>query len=453
MTKRVAIISDHASPLALIGGVDSGGQNVYVSQIARQLPDSGYEVDVFTRRDDPDVPDIVPWQDGVRIIHVPAGPASFVPKEALLPYMADFTRFLIHHCRSRPYDAMHANFWMSGLVAADVKKQLGIPFVITFHALGRIRRIHQGNNDKFPDDRFAVEDRIVAEADRIIAECPQEKEDLIQYYQADPKKIALVPCGFDPDELALTNKSLARLALGFSPEERLILQLGRMVPRKGVANVIRGLARLIHDHQIPARLIIVGGESEAPDPDLTPEIGRLQAIAAEEGVTGQVTFVGRREREVLKYYYNAADLFVSTPWYEPFGITPVEAMACGTPVIGARVGGIKFTVTDGETGYLVPPREPEALADRLAHLFENPDLLARMGEAGIKRVNTYFTWSKVASSIASLLDQLLPAGQPDLEPESGSLERLRRSFKTGLDVPNGRPSTVKFPTFNLNLKE
>jgi glycosyltransferase involved in cell wall biosynthesis len=293
----------------------------------------------------------------------------------------------------------------------------------------------------------------VAEADRIIAECPQEKEDLTQYYQADPEKIALVPCGFDPRELGPTNKTLARLALGLSPEERLILQLGRMVPRKGVANVIRGLARLIHDHHLPARLIVVGGESEAPDPDLTPEIGRLQAIAAEEGVSEQVTFVGRREREVLKYYYNAADLFVSTPWYEPFGITPVEAMACGTPVIGARVGGIKFTVTDGETGYLVPPKAPEALADRLAHLFQNPDLLERMGEAGIKRVNTHFTWSRVASSIASLLDQLLPAGQPDLETEAGSLKRLKRSFKTGLDVPNGRPPTVKFPTFNLNLKE
>ena len=411
MTKRIALISEHASPLAILGGVDSGGQNVYVSQIARHLPPLGYEVDVFTRRNSDLLPEIVEWLDGVRIIHVPAGPAEFVAKEKLLPTMAEFTRYVIACCRDGAYDLIHANFWMSALVAAEVKKALDIPFVVTFHALGRVRRLHQGKDDHFPDTRFDVEDRIVAEADRIIAESPQEKQDLIQLYNANPARISLIPGGFDPVELAPVNKILARVALGFSPKERLILQLGRMVPRKGVANVIRGLARLIHDHDILARLIVVGGEAEAPDPRLTPEIGRLKAVAEAEGVADQVTFVGRRGREALKYYYSAADVFVTTPWYEPFGITPVEAMACGTPVIGAAVGGIKFTVADGKTGFLVPARDPDALGQRLAHLYRHPELLDRFGRRGIQRANEFFTWPRVAGATADLYGEILTVGQ------------------------------------------
>ena len=439
MTKRIALISEHASPLAILGGVDSGGQNVYVSQIARHLPSLGYEVDVFTRRDSDCLPEIVEWLDGVRIIHVPAGPAEFVAKEKLLPHMADFTRTIIEYCRDGAYDLIHANFWMSALVAADVKKALDIPFVVTFHALGRVRRQHQGKNDRFPDSRFDVEDRIVAEADRIIAESPQEKQDLVQLYHADPVRITLIPGGFDPVELAPINKILARIALGFSANERLILQLGRMVPRKGVANVIRGLARLIHDHDILARLIVVGGEADSPDPRLTPEIGRLQGIAEAEGVADQVTFVGRRGREMLKYYYSAADIFVTTPWYEPFGITPVEAMACGTPVIGADVGGIKFTVVDGQTGFLVPARDPDALGQRLADLYRQPELLDRFGRRGIQRANDFFTWPKVASTTAALYSEIVGVGQPEvawLQPAGAEsrLELIDQGFVASIET-------------------
>ncbi len=167
MIRRVALISEHASPLSVLGGVDSGGQNVYVGQLARHLAGRGYGVDVFTRRDSGRLPDIVDWTHGVRVIHVPAGPAEFVRKEDLLPYMEAFTAYLQQFCRCQreAYDLVHANFWMSGLVACDLKAALGIPFVITFHALGRVRRLHQGDADGFPDQRFAIEDRIVAEAD------------------------------------------------------------------------------------------------------------------------------------------------------------------------------------------------------------------------------------------------------------------------------------------------
>jgi phosphoheptose isomerase len=344
--------------------------------------------------------------------------------------MGEFTEYVLRLCRRRrkAYDLVHANFWMSGLVAAELKRVHGIPYVITFHALGRVRSLHQGDADRFPKERVAIEDRVAAESNFVVAECPQDAEDLIRLYDMDPARIVTIPCGFDPSELWPINKTVARTTLGLPPDERIVLHVGRLVPRKGIDNVIRAFARLCSQHGFAGRLLIVGGESNDPDPSLTPEIGRLQEIARDEGVADLVTFVGRRGREVLKYYYSAAEVFVSTPWYEPFGITPVEAMACGTPVVGANVGGIKFSVRDGETGYLVPPRDPDALADRLAQLFRQPRLMSVFRRQAVRRANDLFTWSRVTSALAGLYEDVLAARSPIWPGEPQELAILERSF-------------------------
>jgi phosphoheptose isomerase len=359
-----------------------------------------------------------------------------VRKEDLLPLMPEFTANVLKFCRKqrRAYELIHANFWTSGLVACDIKRELGTPFVITFHALGRVRRQHQGDADGFPEERSTVEDRVIAEADHIVAECPQDEEDLIQLYNADPAKITIVPCGFDPAEFFPISKALARVVLGIAPEERIILQLGRLVPRKGVDNVIRGFARLVQRHNIGARLLIVGGESDEPDEEATPEIARLREIARAEGVEDDVQFVGRRGRDALKYYYSAADIFVTTPWYEPFGITPVEAMACGTPVVGANVGGIKFTVRDGETGYLVAADNPDALGERLSHLYRHPKLLSVFRYQAVRRVNDLFTWRKVTDSIALLYEDVLAAARPGYGVETEHMARIDRGFNDTIEA-------------------
>jgi D-inositol-3-phosphate glycosyltransferase len=434
--KRIAMISEHASPLAILGGVDGGGQNVYVGQLARHLAAIGYEVDVFTRRDSPGLPEVAEWVSGVRIVHVPAGPAEYVRKEDLLPHMAEFTAGMARFCRRqlRRYALVHANFWMSGLVAADLRQGLGLPFVVTFHALGRVRRVFQRAADEFPDVRFAIEDRIVAEADHIVAECPQEEEDLIRYYNADPARTTIIPGGFDPAEFWPIAKPLARVTLGLSPDEPIVLQLGRLVPRKGVDTAIRGLACLRREHDVDARLLIVGGDSSDPDPRVTPEIGRLQGLAREEGVEDAVAFVGRRGRDVLKYYYSAADVFVTTPWYEPFGITPLEAMACGTPVVGANVGGVKFTVRDGETGYLVPPGDAAAVAERIAYLYRQPRLLSVFRRQAIRRANDLFTWRHVAGAVAALYEEVLAAGDPRRRAQAGHLAVVDHGFDETLQA-------------------
>ncbi len=397
--KSIAIISDHASPLADLGGVDSGGQNVYVKQVADRLASRGYQVDVFTRRDNKGLPDIIRCENGVRVVHITAGPAGYVKKEELLQYMDEFTVNMMKFCAKLSYDMVHANFWMSGLVAVYIKRLLKIPFVITFHALGRIRRMYQHDADKFPDERFSIEDLIIREADGIIAECPQDREDLVQFYQAQSAKIAVIPCGFDPVEVYPVDKAIARSVLGFRADMPLVLQLGRIVPRKGIDTVIRGFARFTKKHLFPAKLAIVGGASRRPDPARDPEIRRLQEIAKREDIYDRVVFTGRAARDELKYYYSAADVFITTPWYEPFGITPVESMACGTPVIGANVGGVKFTVRDAVTGHLVPTNDPGAISAALFRLYSSNGLLQKMGKNALERVNKLFTWEIVVNKI------------------------------------------------------
>lgn len=401
---KIAVISEHASPMAIAGGTDSGGQNVYVAHIAKQLARQDWQVDVFTRRDSQGKPVVAEWQPGVRVVNVPAGPPQEIAKERLLPYMPAFSAFMQDFIADEgvSYELVHANFFMSGWVGLQLQRRLGLPLVMTFHALGKVRRVHQRDGDLFPDERFAIEERIVRRAAAIIAECPQDRLDLMSLYDADPERIELVPCGFDAAEFTPLDRAHSRNALQWNAGQFCILQLGRMVARKGIDNVVRALAVLRQQRGIDAHLHVVGGNSDSPDPRHTPEIGRLRELAASLGMAEHVTFAGRRDRSVLALYYSAADVFVSTPWYEPFGITPLEAMACAIPVVGAAVGGIRHTVLDGKTGFLVPPKDPNTLAERLEVLARNPELRVTMGAAGWARAHRSFTWTKVARRLGAI---------------------------------------------------
>jgi D-inositol-3-phosphate glycosyltransferase len=441
--KKIALISEHASPLAAPGSIDSGGQNVYVAHLARQLAQLGYAVDVFTRCDSPQLERVVRLGPKLRVIHVPAGPAHFIAKEKMLPYMDDFARFMMSFMRRKKisYDLVHANFFMSGMVAQQIKKALGIPYVITFHALGRVRRLCQGQADGFPAVRMDIEEKLMQDAERIIAECPQDKEDMERLYGAPANRIDIVPCGFDPEELWPVPIT-ARPYLGLAADEFVLLQLGRIVPRKGVDNVIRSVAVLRELYGIRARLLVVGGNTGQNNTCTNPEINRLAALTKELGLEQQVIFTGQKSRETLRYYYSAADAFITTPWYEPFGITPVEAMACGTPVIGAAVGGIKTTVVEGRTGYLVPPDDPDALAERLALLHDQPQHARLLGSQGLRLAYQCYTWRSVAQQIAASYVSALEgavASIPQITanvstPNLSEIEWTARSYQTNLQA-------------------
>jgi D-inositol-3-phosphate glycosyltransferase len=401
---RIAMISEHAFPLAPSGSVDCGGQNVYVANVARELAGRGWAVDVFTRREDAGAPIVTRWIPGVRVVSVPAGPPRRVPKESLLPFMEEFAEWTETFARwqSRPYDVVHAHFFMSAWVGLRLRRRLGVPLAVTFHALGRVRRAHQSEADGFPDVRFDIEQCAMDEADVIVAECPEDLADMRRFYRVDPGRVRVVPCGFDPGELHPLARRHARHRLGMPQAEFSVLQLGRMVPRKGVDTVTEAIALLRGQYRIPAVLYVVGGNSRVPDAAETPEIGRLSHMASDLGIGDHVHFVGQRDRHELAQYYCASNVFVTTPWYEPFGITPLEAMACARPVVGADVGGIRFSVVHGRTGFLVPPRDPQAVARCLARLHHDRPLARAMGRLGRVRATERFTWS-------SVVDQLVPA--------------------------------------------
>ncbi|MGE0133797.1 MAG: glycosyltransferase [Dehalococcoidia bacterium] len=425
----IAVISEHASPLGLVGGVDAGGQNVYVARIARALAARGHRVDVFTRRDAPDLPRVAEV-DGYRVFHVKAGPPRFVRKEDFLDLMPEFTedvaRLVAEH---GPYDLAHANFWLSGMTAAELKRRFGIPFAITFHALGKVRRQHQGADDQFPDARLTIEAELVRAADCIIAECPQDEFDLVTLYGADRRRLTMIPCGHDPEECAPVDRAEARARLGLHPNAPVVLQLGRLVPRKGVDTVVRSTA-IVAGELPDTRLVVVGGDSDVPDPEATPELGRLFQLARQLRIEDRCHFVGRRPRSEIRYWYSAADVFATAPWYEPFGITPVEAMACGTPVVGTRVGGIQYTVEHEGTGLLVPPHDEFALAQALGRILSDHGLHDRLAAGGRERVARLFTWDRVARDLESTFLGMV-AHRPAALP---SQPAVPRAVEAGFDA-------------------
>lgn len=412
---HIAMISEHANPLAFLGSEDAGGQNVYVYEVSVGLARLGYRVDVFCRRDSPAPAEVEPLAPGVNVVHVAAGPAEFIKKDALWAHMPAFMEgCAAFMAAQRPaYDLVHSNFWMSGWVACELKARLGTPVVHIFHALGAIKRLEQGAADTSPAGRMEVERRVIREVDRLIAQCPAEVDDLRQHYATELGHVRIVPSGVNTRRYRPLPRRAARAHLGLRPEERVVGYVGRLVPRKGVDTLLGAFARLAAAQlRAPLRLMIVGGETHDPDDDPTPEMARLRGLAESLGVAGRVWFVGKRQPDELAEYYAAADVMVSVPWYEPFGLTPLEAQACGRAFIGSAVGGITYTVEEGVTGLLVPPKDEAALAERLATLLGDPALCRRLGQAGHRRVLREFTWARVAERTAGVYEELCRGALP-----------------------------------------
>ena len=430
---RIAFLSEHASPLVALGGADAGGQNVYVSELSRNLARRGYAIDVYTRHENFDTPEIVELEAGVRVVHLQAGPVKARSKDELWPFMPAFRDSLLRFMERDEisYDLIHSNFWMSGWVATELRRRLDIPVVQIFHAMGKTKRRHQKRVDTSPGNRIKTEMEVIAGVDKIIAQCPNERAELVNDYNADPDKITLIPSAVNTSIFKPVTQNEARQKIGLETGKKVIVYVGRLLPRKDVRNIVRALALLVRQLERAddaPLLMIVGGESVEPDPAATPEIDELQKLARELGVSEHVRFTGKKQSELLRYYYSAADVAVTTPWYEPFGLTPLEAMACGRPVIGSAVGGITFTIKDGETGLLVPPRDPQALAASLQCLLGQPEVTKRMGAAARKRVEREFSWSIVAMRTGALYDAVLTEHMAETLP----VEKLPVAFMPGV---------------------
>ncbi len=391
----VALVSEHASPLATLGGVDAGGQNVHVAALAGALADRGHHVTVYTRRDDRELPETVPLRAGVHVHHVPAGPPEQIPKDELLPHMGDFGRYLARTWRHRPPDLVHSHFWMSGLASLWATRELGLPLLHTYHALGTVKRRHQQLADPSPPRRIALETEVGSGCDRIIATCRDEVVELGRM-GVPAAKTTVVPCGVDTELFAPRGPVAER-----GTERHQLLQLGRLVPRKGAAVSIAALARLPE-----TELVVVGGPP-ADRLDEDPEVRRLRALAREAGVADRVRFTGGVPSADVPALLRAADIVVCPADYEPFGIVPLEAMACGRPVVASAVGGQLDTVADPATGRLVPPRDPEALARAVADLLADPAAREACGEAGRRRTLRRFGWDRVAAATEAAYCEVL----------------------------------------------
>ncbi|WP_328531439.1 glycosyltransferase [Nocardioides sp. NBC_00368] len=392
---RVALVSEHANPLAALGREDAGGQNVHVAALAAGLAERGHEVTVYTRRDDLGTPARV-RTDGYVVEHVRAGPPAEVAKDDLLPYIPELARHLQEAWLLEPPDLVHTHFWMSGLASVPGVRQQGVPLVQSFHALGSVKRRQQGEADTSPPERIGHERRLCAEADTVIATCTDEVRELRRLGLPDGRA-TIIPCGVDTD--------LFRPGPGRLADRLRLLVLGRMVPRKGFGNVIEAFAHLVHDEGLDVELVVAGGPSRK-DLDSDPEAQRLRRIAEHHHVAGRTTFLGSVDRDDVPGLIRSSDAVVSVPWYEPFGIVPVEAMACGRPVVGTAVGGLLDTVVPGVTGDLVRPRKPVELARVLAALMRDPDRRRRYGEAGRRRAVERYDWRHVVAATEDLYERV-----------------------------------------------
>jgi glycosyltransferase involved in cell wall biosynthesis len=401
---RIALVSEHASPLSAVGSVDAGGQNVHVAALAEHLAARGHTVTVFTRRDRPDFPTVVEAPGRYAVEQVPAGPPVELPKDDLLQHMPAFARYLEQRWTEDPVDVVHAHFWMSGVASVRAARRVGVPVLQTFHALGTVKRRHQGASDTSPPERIGFERRLCRQVDHVVATCSDELAELAAL-GLPSSRATVIPCGVDTTAFRPVPDRARNATAEDGPS---LLFLGRLVERKGIGNVLEALA------QLPGvRLSVAGGPARG-ELERDPDVRRLRLLADRFGVADRVTFLGAVSRADVPGVMAAADIVVAVPWYEPFGIVPVEAMACGRPVVGSAVGGLLDTVVPGVTGELVPPRRPDLLAPVLRDLLADPDRRTAYGRAGRRRAVRHYQWSRVAAATervyAAVADTTLAAG-------------------------------------------
>lgn len=403
---RVAMISVHTCPLAAPGARETGGMNVYVRELSRHLGTIGVSVDVFTRRQGAEVPEVVPFSENARVIHLSAGADRPMDKYRVLEHLPDFVDGLERFRRRLgiEYDVVHSHYWLSSPVSTVLAKRWGAPLVTMFHTLGRIKNeVSSGVSEQEHAPRFAIEREALRASRFVVAASPTDREQMVRYYGAGGANVRVIPAGVDTAVFRPQPRGMSRelVGMGSGPQ---ILFVGRIQQLKGIDLLVRAYSVLMSRWTSGRRpsLTIVGGVNgaDASDPE-TEERRRLSELARGLEVENSVRFLDAVPHRSLPNYYSAADLVVTPSLYESFGLVALEAMACGTPVVASRVGGLQWTVRDGETGFLVERRQPELYAAAMELLLSDEPLRRRMSEASV-RTATRYSWHSVAEQILHL---------------------------------------------------
>ncbi|GJM41429.1 MAG: glycosyl transferase family 1 [Ardenticatenaceae bacterium] len=407
--KRIAMLSVHTCPLAMLGGKKTGGMNVYVRDFSRELGQQGILVDVFTRSQDDCAPRIVhDLGNGGRVIHIVAGPEKPIPVDQVGNYLDEFTAGVLAFAASEniKYDLIHSHYWLSGLVADKLRDAWQVPIVHMFHTLGHMKnQIAQSDSQRASEARLAGEYKVMGLADKLIAATPAEEAQLIELYEADPTKIAIIPPGVDLERFQPIIKEVAKKRVGIPCGDTNILFAGRIEPLKGIDTMLRAMA-LIQERRPEvlenACMAIVGGDPWADD--LDEEMARLQQLRTDLDIHDLVTFLGAKDQDLLPNYYAAAEVVVMPSHYESFGMVALEAMAMGTPVIASEVGGLAHLVKHGVTGYHVPSRDPEALAARIYEMLSNKECRQQMGQQARDYARQY-DWAIIVDRMLSVYEE------------------------------------------------
>lgn len=400
--KRVAMLSVHTCPLAMLGGKETGGMNVYVRDLSMEFSRRGIAVDVFTRSQNPHLPHVMhEIGPNGRVIHIPTGPEEPYDKNRVFDYLPEFVDGVKQFARSEDihYDIIHSHYWLSGWAARELRAEWGVPVVEMFHTLGKMKNaVASSPAEMETARRIEVETEVVREADRLVAATLTEKDQLVRLYGADPHKISIVPPGVDISHFHPMPRRLAQQKIGLDSHDWMILFVGRIEPLKGVDTLIRAMALLAYECPTWVNrlsLAIIGGD---PNTSENAEMERLKAMHAQLNLGDLVVFLGARDQNTLQYYYNAAEAVVMPSHYESFGMVALEAMACGTPVIASDVGGLSHLVRDGETGFHVPSGDHLALASTLARLLQDDALRLRLGEQATYWAQNY-SWAKIGDRV------------------------------------------------------
>ncbi len=408
------MLSVHTCPLATLGGKKTGGMNVYVRDLSREFSRRGIAVDVYTRSQDPCIPHVnTTLAEKARVIHIPSGPEAPLDTIAVYPHLPQFTENVLAFAAQNrlTYDIIYSHYWLSGWAAHELRAAWQVPVVQMFHTLGhmknRIARQSPSRSSDIRDVRVFTETDIMSWADCLIAATPAERAQMLWLYQADRRKIYIVPPGVDLAHFRPLDRASAKETIGVPADHKMLLFVGRIEPLKGVDSILEAMALIRQRRPELCRnlcISIIGGDPDEPAHE-NAEMDRLKKLRETLGLHDLVTFLGATDQDRLRYYYNAAEALIMPSDYESFGMVALEAMACGTPVIASEIGGLAYLIRDGQTGFHVPVREPDALAERIMSILQNPDRREAMSQAALAAAQEY-SWTTIADRLLAIFETL-----------------------------------------------